>query len=438
MIENLTENININENILTVKELLKLVKYEYNELYLDKFWNSIENDKWLYIDNYILKYIGYSDIDIKKGKLSYTKLLFNNFEENNDYKLLNSKEFHEFSKSFMKDLENYDLNTHNKVKHIVLSPDCFKQSLMMLRTDKSKEIRKYYIELEKIFKYYLHYQNKYQELKNLDIIKKLEEEKEKNKLILEFTINKNPMLKQEKVYAVTTKLYASQNIIKVGRTVNKLVSRLSNYNTGKIPSDKYEIIWSFDCVDSKSFESYLFLILKNFKISNCNEMYKINFELFIKLMNIACNNYSDSIDKINKFIEFEQDYYINKPPVIHNILLNDGEIKQENKEYIKQEVNQKNILIDKKFKCHKCKYQTNESGDLKNHLNRQYPCDIIRERKNYICHKCNLDCKKPKVLKEHLNRVNPCDNKLECKKCKYVFKLLFNYNNHINKKTPCV
>ena len=305
MIENLTEYININENILTVKELLKIVNYNVKDLYIDKFWESIKSNKWIYIDNEMLKWMGYSDIDINSAKRTYLILLKDNFEENNDYKILNSKEFLDKAKRVIAHLENIELNTHNKTKHLILSPDCFKQSLMMLRTDKSKEIRKYYIELEKIFNFYLQYQNKYQELKNLEIIKQLEEEKEKNKLILEFTINKNPMLKQEKVYAVTTKLYASQNIIKVGRTVNKLVSRLSSYNTGKIPSDKYEIIWSFDCVDSKSFESYLFLILKFFKISNCNEMYKINFDLFTKLMNIACNNYSDSIDKINKFIEFE-------------------------------------------------------------------------------------------------------------------------------------
>ncbi len=459
IVENLSENININKNILTVKELLKLINYEFNELYLDKFWNNIENDKWLYINNELLEYIGYSNIDIKKGKLSYTKLLFNNFKELYDYKLINSKEFHKFSKSFMKDLENNEINTHNKTKHLIVSPDCFKQSLMMLRTEKSKEIRKYYTELEKIFKFYLQYQNKYQELKNLETIKQLEEskkeldnktneleskdeellqEKEKNKLILEFTINRNPMLKTEKVYAVTTRLYALQHIIKIGRTTTKLALRLNTYNTGKILEDKYQFIWTFDCVDSKAFEAFMFVILKTFKVDKSNEMYKIHFNLFLKIMNVACNDYLNSIDKINNFIVNEQDNYIDKLPIIHNILLKD-DYEDNNYQEIKQEVKQEvKEIIDKKFKCHKCKYKTNELGDLKNHLNRQYPCDIIRERKKYVCHKCNLDCKKPMVLKEHLNRKNPCDNILECKKCKYVFKLLLNYNNHINRKISCI
>lgn len=62
---------------------------------------------------------------------------------------------------------------------MIVSTDCFKQSLMLLRTNKAKEIRKYYIELEKIFKFYLQYQAKYQELKNLNINNELEEEKRK-------------------------------------------------------------------------------------------------------------------------------------------------------------------------------------------------------------------------------------------------------------------
>jgi hypothetical protein len=44
-IETLSNNININNDILTVKELLTLVNYEFNEVYIDKFWSNIENDK---------------------------------------------------------------------------------------------------------------------------------------------------------------------------------------------------------------------------------------------------------------------------------------------------------------------------------------------------------------------------------------------------------
>ncbi len=44
-IEKYVDIININNDVLTVKELLKEVKYEYNNLYIDKFWDNISDDK---------------------------------------------------------------------------------------------------------------------------------------------------------------------------------------------------------------------------------------------------------------------------------------------------------------------------------------------------------------------------------------------------------
>ena len=41
--------ININKPLLTVKELLNKFNYEYNTLFLDKFWNNIKEDMWMII-----------------------------------------------------------------------------------------------------------------------------------------------------------------------------------------------------------------------------------------------------------------------------------------------------------------------------------------------------------------------------------------------------
>jgi hypothetical protein len=162
-VTNITNLIDISNDMMSVKDILKAVNYNVNDIYIDKFWDSIQNDKWIYISNNMLIWMGYSNNEIKKGKLSYSKLLESNFDENKDYKMVHTKEFKENAKSLNQDLENID--THNKTKHLVVSPDCFKQSLMLLRTDESKIIRCYYLELEKIFKFYLQYQNEYQKLK---------------------------------------------------------------------------------------------------------------------------------------------------------------------------------------------------------------------------------------------------------------------------------
>ena len=91
--------ININNNILTVKDLLKQINYTFDEYFIDKFWNSIQNNIWVYIDNEMLIWMGYSNYDIKKGKLSYSKILESNFEENIEYKHINNKEFTKTNRS---------------------------------------------------------------------------------------------------------------------------------------------------------------------------------------------------------------------------------------------------------------------------------------------------------------------------------------------------
>jgi hypothetical protein len=114
----LTNNlINITKPLLSVKELLNGINYQYNSVFIDKFWQNIKDDIWLYIDEEMLKYIGYSRSEYKKNKQDYLNLLKENFEIEIDFKVLFLKEFE----------ENSIINEHNKVKHLIVSPDCLKQ-----------------------------------------------------------------------------------------------------------------------------------------------------------------------------------------------------------------------------------------------------------------------------------------------------------------------
>ncbi len=145
--DNMTNLIDINNEMLSVKDILKVVNYNIGNIYIDKFWDSIQYNKWIYIDNDMLLWMGYNCEELKDNKKKYIKLLHNNFEEVNDYKLINNKEFLEISKCPLRSLENININTHNKTQHLIVSPDCFKESLMLLRTEKSKNIKKYYVEI---------------------------------------------------------------------------------------------------------------------------------------------------------------------------------------------------------------------------------------------------------------------------------------------------
>ena len=142
---------------LNIFEFAKEIDHDVNELNGDEFWNSIESYKWIYIDNDVLIWIGYPKFEIKKNKQNYIKLLNKQFDEGIEYKYINNKEFKEIYLGTIVSPRTIDINTHNKTKHLIVSPDCFKESLMMLKTDIAKNIRKLYISNGKLFKSYYKY-----------------------------------------------------------------------------------------------------------------------------------------------------------------------------------------------------------------------------------------------------------------------------------------
>jgi len=270
--------------LLTVKELLKHINYEFNELYFDKFWDSIKENLSIYIDNNMLIWMGYNCIEIKDSKKKYIILLKENFEEGNEYKIMNNKEFKDITLGTLMSLEKININTHNKTQHLIVSHDCFKQSLMMLRTNKAKEIKKYYIELEKIFKFYLEYQNQYQQLQNQKMQDELQNKDNELK-----EINKNQSIMSDSMilsYKGKTVLYIARigpNLIKFGIS-NKIGTR---NDTHKKNFELFEFIYITICYNNLEVENSL------------KEYAKINNKLISKVIN--GHNYTELITIDNEF-----------------------------------------------------------------------------------------------------------------------------------------
>ena len=240
---NINEIIINNKELLSVKDLLNKLNYNFNELYVDKFWDSIENDKWIYIDHNMLIWMGYNSEEDKNNKQNYIKILKENFEIEIDYKLLNTTSFNTSLSMLKVHLKNIEINNHNKTKHLIISPDCFKQSLMILRTEKAKEIKKYYIELEKIFKFYIQYQNIYQKKILEDKQKELEQTKDKV-MDMERDFKHKELEFDEFIYIATNYHYHQQNVYKIGKS-NRLNKREKQFNTFFINGQKMQYIFIF-------------------------------------------------------------------------------------------------------------------------------------------------------------------------------------------------
>jgi hypothetical protein len=404
----------INQPILTVKELLNSINYEYNNIFLDKFWQNIKDDIWIYIDDNMLKYIGYNCERERDSKKKYLNTLTENFEVNLDFKILNSSEFKNFYSTVSVAIENKEFNDHNKAKHLIVSPDCFKQSLMLLKTSKSKEIKKYYIELERVFKFYLEYQNEYRKLelenkqneleeKENIINKQKEEIKDVNERIVDLShhLFKYKELKENTyLYVATNKHLSLQNNYKIGVST-QLTKRLINYNSNNNINDRFYYTYVKKVHNAYTVEYIIKYILKEFKNANSNEIYILNHDYLVQILDNLINNYNNIISYYNLLMK---DYIVNlKNNSINNSIPQAININQyqninyqeepennqseqsttieneattlyynNNSEYVYLKYrNENNKFL---FKCLHCNYIFNRIDNLQNHFNRQVKC----------------------------------------------------------------
>ena len=123
---------------------------------IDRYWDNIPDDSWVYVNNETLNWLGYEDDS--KGKSKYLKLLTTNFDRGDEYKYLSASELASFLASNEVYLsESNTINSHNKTKHILVSTDSFKQTAMLSKTNRAIQVRMYYRAISKITREYIKY-----------------------------------------------------------------------------------------------------------------------------------------------------------------------------------------------------------------------------------------------------------------------------------------
>lgn len=263
-------------------------------------WFPLFEDKSVIITNEILGFI-YKDtidsIDLHNLKSNYKKFLIKNeieFDTLKYYKNIVIDYPYLESEIILCDYNNLIQKTWLK-----LTTSAFKESIMLINHNNSKELRRYYIIIEKILldysKYIYNFNNNQMEL---DFKTKLSlKEKENEILKLKATVINDMFLQKGNIqrnqifYIATTKLYSVQNVFKIGGLENK------NYNKHK--DNNYYLVAVFECHDYRLVEHFISSFLFNFKITNKKDLFKINYDDLFDISKKIINHLDEYISYFN-------------------------------------------------------------------------------------------------------------------------------------------
>jgi hypothetical protein len=263
-------------------EFISSENLSIDKVYIDKFYHSICNKKWVLVCENTLNWCGYESLNKEyKIKQRYLELISSKFIKEEEYKILTLSQFNSYDKNQLNCMFGIKKNTNNRNTYIIVNPRTFKESLMLMDTKKSNQIRKYYLDLEEYFNKYVEYTS------GLEIAKLKEEndllKKNQNTIKVYYVPEYKPLLMESYIYVMTTKSYISQNLFKIGQTTN-LEKRVKQHKTGRANGDEMYLVFSMKVYNSDNVEKFIFNKLESFK-HNKYELFNINYHMLMDLMN---------------------------------------------------------------------------------------------------------------------------------------------------------
>ena len=194
-------------------------------------------------------------------------------------------------KSYIKDVD-YTISKIIKLKGkggqtneiIMLTIDCFKMLCQSTQSKKGKEVRRYFIDVEKLLNKYKSY-----------IIEGLED---KVKLLQK---NRKPKINPQKgvIYVFRTPDTPENNLYKIGRTID-LKKRLQSHSSGL--SEDIDVLFIQEVNDVNKIEKCAKEAMKKFQYRKYKEVYQVNIDVIkfiIKNCDIFYTLLNETIEKEN-------------------------------------------------------------------------------------------------------------------------------------------
>jgi hypothetical protein len=315
--------------MLTVVDFIHETAYPIDTFMIDRFWNTINDDQLIYVDDELIKWMGYANSEPRIRKQDFMKLLKES-SEGIDYHHYSNDKYKEFLTYAIAYVNIYPpaCEGHNavKTKHLLLSTDALKSTLMKVSTSRGSQVRKYYLDLERLFKTYVKYQSEYEKRK---IATELESANQQIVIaqtqlaaktiyinnIKSLIENTKPLSFKEYVYIATTDFYSTRNQFKLGKATN-LKSRLSAYNTGRPEGDRYYYTYIWPTADSALLEKKITTHLRQWQDAKDREMYVINYDWLYLFTRQVCEHDRVEIEMINELVANYEVIVGREPPKV--------------------------------------------------------------------------------------------------------------------------
>ncbi len=325
---------------LTVLEFIEVTNYDISKLWVDKFWGSLRYGQLIYVDDELITWIGFNAAQAWRRKNNFMELLKNNKIEYIEY---TNDEYSNFLLSLPKESKIYPPASigkgSNLVKHILIDVEALKDAAMRIGNGKGTHVRTYYRALEKLVGMYMDYQSQFNiaqsnhsraqlTLKNNEIdaqskqlvvfqqtltekdqilAAKEQELIEKNKRIANTQLVTEGLLsyklfleRNEKVYVITSRYYASEGLFKVGRTGGiSAKDRLSAMNTGHAPNDNLFVATVFNTNNARDLEDRAHKIMRHHRVLTSKEWFHLPYLDICEILTLLNENHNLEQDLLN-------------------------------------------------------------------------------------------------------------------------------------------
>lgn len=391
--------------LLSISEFIDRFGYDIDKLYIDRFWNNIQSNDWIIVDYDMLRWMGYTCDRDRNNRQKYITILKNNFYEEKEYKIVSASSID----------KRYVEVAQSKV--ILVRSRQFKESLMLLYTERAKEIRRYYTLLEQILIDYINYE-KLISTHNMSI--EIKELRQLNQDNITFDVDPTPVKLKEYVYVLTNKRYYRQHMFKIGKTMNPR-ERLSSHNCTSATEDDElfytDIIPTFDC---SGLEKMLHSALASYKLNR--EWFKMPHTHMRSVIDLVLKQQQEMLTCVNS--NLNDDF-----TKIQNIELNAfSTSKIEIAETDSIQDNHNDITKPKQpLVCPKCNKTYKSRLPYQKHID---TCNYSKPTNNseYICDVCKTHFTTETRRNNHIEGGCPYHNK--CEQCGHVFDALIKLKNH--------